>query len=186
MPIPKQKEERKYTYQDYLQWPPDERWEIIDGVAYDMSPAPNLKHQIISGCLFTFLYNALEGKTYTPFYAPTDVLLSETDVVQPDVFVVCDPNKLTDAYVNGAPDFIIEILSPSSMTKDHSIKKDLYEKYGVREYVVIDPRWEHAYRYRLNETNQYGDSELFQSNQEIPLFSLPGISLPLGNLFSES
>ncbi|MBN2326514.1 MAG: Uma2 family endonuclease, partial [Candidatus Omnitrophica bacterium] len=100
MPLPKSRE--KYTVHDYMTWPDEERWEIIDGVAYDMSPAPNILHQTISVNLILIIGNALHGKTCRGFTARTDVVLSEHDVVQPDVFVVCDPNKITEKNIQGA------------------------------------------------------------------------------------
>lgn len=184
MAILKTIDKPKYTYQDYLQWPETERWEIIDGAIYAMSPSPGLLHQLISGRVFGFLFSALERKSCIPFHAPFDVVFSESDIVQPDLFVVCDSQKMTDACILGAPDMIIEILSPSSMTKDHSTKKDLYQKYGVKEYVIIDPLWERVYRYTLSESNQYGESEIYQIPQNIPFATLPGISLPLEKVFN--
>ncbi len=101
------KTDKKYTYKDYLKWPDDERWEIIDGVAYNMSPAPSIRHQIIVGNFYTLLNLKLKGKSCRVFIAPTDVVLSEYDVVQPDILVVCDKKKITKANISGAPDIAI-------------------------------------------------------------------------------
>ncbi|HQH72395.1 MAG TPA: Uma2 family endonuclease, partial [bacterium] len=136
MPMPKTME--KYTYQDYCAWPDDERWELIGGIAYDMTPAPSFDHQNVAGTFYRLLGNALQGKTCVPGIAPVDVVLSEEDVVQPDVFVVCDPQKITGKNIQGAPDLVIEVLSPATAKKDRWEKKWLYEKSGVREYILIE------------------------------------------------
>ena len=101
--------DHRYTWTEYRTWPDDERWEIIDGVAYNMSAAPSTRHQIIAGNLFALLYRHLAEKGCRPFIAPTDVRLSETDVVQPDILVVCDPGKITPSHIEGPPEMVVEI-----------------------------------------------------------------------------
>lgn len=114
-----------YTVQDYLAWDDESRWELIEGVAYNMSPAPSVKHHDLSVNLYSFLRDKLKGKPCKPFIAPVDVILSERDVVQPDVFVVCDPCKINDKDIQGTPDFIAEVLSPGTSRKDLREKKAL-------------------------------------------------------------
>ena len=132
-----------FTYADYCKWPDDERWELIDGKAYSMAPAPSLGHQSISIELVGQLRNFLKGKPCKVFHAPADVRLNadgaDDTVVQPDILVVCDDSKLDGKSVIGAPDFIIEILSPSTAKKDLVTKERLYKQYGVKEYWTIDP-----------------------------------------------
>lgn len=128
---------RKFTYRDYLTRPDEERWELIDGKPYDMTPALTTTHQIPVGNVFRILSVETRDRSCRCSVAPTDVVLSETDVVQPDVFVVCDPRKITEAHVYGAPDLVTEVVSPSTGLKDRREKKDLYEKYGVREYLLV-------------------------------------------------
>ncbi|MBI4778090.1 Uma2 family endonuclease, partial [Candidatus Desantisbacteria bacterium] len=120
------KKEERFTYGDYLKWPDDQRWELIDGVAYDMSPAPSRKHQKVVGELFAQFHSYLKDKSCEVYVAPFDVRLPEVDegvaplaadeeiitVVQPDIVVVCDRDKLDDRGGRGAPDIVIEILSP--------------------------------------------------------------------------
>ena len=114
MPLIKEKE-NKFTYFDYVTWPDDERWELIDGEAYDMSPAPSIKHQKITGNLYVLLARHPEKKPECFVgIAPLDVVFSEHDVVQPDILVVCDRKKITEANIQGAPDLVIEVLSPST------------------------------------------------------------------------
>lgn len=137
-----------FTYRDYLAWDDDKRWELIDGEPFAMSPAPSRDHQAVVGGLFVQLANFLEGKRCRPFVAPLDVRLPENDeadqdietVVQPDVLVVCDPEKLDHAGVRGAPDLIVEVASDRSRKSDREVKRALYERHGVQEYWQIDPR----------------------------------------------
>lgn len=135
------KEELKYTYHDYCLLPEDKRYEIIDGDAY-MVPAPLTRHQRISGNLYTcvreFLKKNPQGEVY---FAPMDVVLSEYDIVQPDVLFISNERKsiLTEANVQGAPDWVVEILSPSSIERDRNLKLKLYSRHAVKEYWIVDP-----------------------------------------------
>ena len=155
MGLPVRKSEQHYTYADYRQWPDDERWELIDGVAYSMS-GPTTIHQTISSELHGALWEFLKGKPCRVFASPFDIFfprLNEQDeddvdtVVQPDLLVVCDKAKIRDNGIWGAPDLVVEILSPSTSRKDLHEKYDLYQRSGVKEYWVIDPpgRWFQQY-----------------------------------------
>ena len=142
MPLPELKH-HGYTIEDWKMW--DGRWELINGVAYDMTPAPNTDHQRISTRLNAGIFDALkEAKRKSGsgecevFAAPTDVYL-ESGVVQPDLLVVCDPTKVSKRGIEGAPDLVVEILSPSTAGKDWSHKRWAYEAAGVREYLIVDP-----------------------------------------------
>jgi Uma2 family endonuclease len=146
--LPKTKRDNKFTYKEYCSWPDDERWELIDGLAYDMSPAPSSRHQKISFKLSTQIGVFLQNISCDAFSAPFDVMLpmfpikseDEIDtVVQPDTSVICDPSKIIEKGCLGAPDLIVEILSPSTSKKDLNEKFQLYEKHGVKEYWVVDP-----------------------------------------------
>lgn len=136
-----------HTYGDYLTWPEDVRYELIDGDAYLMAPAPTVSHQDIAGEVYHQLRNALRGKPCRALIAPVDVRLPEADeaderidtVVQPDVLVVCDPNKVSERGVRGAPDWVLEVLSPSTAGHDQVKKLALYERHGVREYWLVQP-----------------------------------------------
>ena len=134
----------RYTYADYAKWDDDVRRELIDGAIYLMSPAPTLNHQRILRKLSWQLENFLRGKPCELFVAPCDVCLNaagddDKTVVQPDIFVVCDKSKLDGKRCNGAPDMIVEILSPSSKSRDMLIKFSKYLEAGVREYWIVDP-----------------------------------------------
>ncbi len=138
---------RCYTYADYLTWPEDERWELIDGVAYSMAPAPTRRHQEAVGEIFRQFANQLEDRRCRVYVAPFDLRLGAPDaadaeittVVQPDVSVYCDPSKLDERGAKGAPDLAVEVLSPHTAAKDLTVKRELYARFGVREYWVVEP-----------------------------------------------
>ena len=173
----------RYTWTDYQTWPEGERWEIIDGVAYDMSPAPSTKHQTVTGKIFSRLERQLSGKRCTPFIAPTDVRLSETDVVQPDILVVCDPTKVTPSHIEGAPDLTVEVLSPSTSPKDLREKKRLYQRAGVREYLVVDPLELYVQRFSLSAEGRYGEPEILGPREVLFLAVLEGVEIALWEVF---
>jgi len=136
-------ESQLYTYADYCGWGDEERWELIDGIPFAMAPAPSTAHQSISSVLHGKLFAFLEGKPCKVFHAPFDVRLNsageDDTVVQPDIVVVCDTSKLDEKGCNGAPDMVIEILSPSTAKKDRVTKFNKYQQAGVREYWLVDP-----------------------------------------------
>ncbi len=136
-----------HNYADYLQWA-DNNYELIDGEAYFMAPAPNIEHQEVVGDIYFQLRTALEGKKCRAFIAPIDVRLDQQQdeaneqvntVVQPDVLVVCNKDKLDRRGVRGAPDWVLEVLSPATASHDQIKKRDLYERHGVREYWLVHP-----------------------------------------------
>lgn len=145
MAIPNDSE--KYTYADYLNWEEGKRLELIDGEVFNMSPAPSRRHQQVLRELSTVFTIFLREKECEVFFAPFDVRLlvdnkqddEINNVVQPDLSIVCDQEKLDDKGCNGAPDMIIEILSPSSVKLDRWEKYQLYERSGVKEYWLVDP-----------------------------------------------
>lgn len=141
MPLP-QKQEKRYTVEDYYDTPENVRLELIDGEFYDMAP-PNRIHQKLVAFLTRRIGNHIEDKggDCEVYPAPFGVQLSKDDdtVVEPDISVVCDKEKLTDRGCVGAPDWIIEIVLPSNTTHDYVKKLGLYLKAGVREYWIVDP-----------------------------------------------
>ncbi len=134
----------KFTYANYCTWPDDERWELIDGEPYDMSPAPVPRHQRALGKLFYQLESFLATKPCKVYPAPFDVRFSNADddkvdtVVQPDISVICDKNKIDERGCVGAPDLIVEILSASTAGRDEGEKFRLYQKHAVREYWIVN------------------------------------------------
>ncbi|MFV1951420.1 MAG: Uma2 family endonuclease [Nitrospinota bacterium] len=177
------KTDKKFTYKDYFEWPDDERWELIGGVAYNMTPAPSLRHQTVVVNFSRILGNKLVDKPCRLFVAPTDVVLSEYDVVQPDVLVVCDKKKITEANIQGAPDLVVEVISPSTTVKDKREKKACYEKYGVKEYIIVDPIENYVERFYLEEDGTYSKDDIFGPKEVLPLTSLKEIELSLSEVF---
>ena len=171
-----------YTWQDYQTWPDDERWEIIDGIAYAMSPAPTTRHQRLTGNIFFQLKQRLSGKGCTPFIAPTDVHLSDLDVVQPDCLVVCDPDQILDSHIEGPPDLVVEVISPSTSAKDLRQKRRLYERAGVKEYLILDPLEDYALLYRRRDRG-FGEAQVFAADEHLELASLDGLEIPLAEVF---
>jgi Uma2 family endonuclease len=130
--------QRSFTYDDYLTWPDAPRQEIIAGVLYAMA-SPTVRHQDVALRLAVAAAPFFKDKPCRLFVAPLDVVLGEETVVQPDLLVVCDPGKITGACVRGAPDLVIEILSPSSASYDRLLKFKRYADAGVKEYWIVSP-----------------------------------------------
>lgn len=138
-----QQRDQKYTYSDYRTWNDDNRYELIDGIVYMMA-SPSVEHQMISFEISRQLGNFLLGKMCRAFAAPFDVRLNaettDDTVVQPDIFVVCDPEKYKNGKsCNGAPDMVVEIISPSSVGYDQITKYNQYLEAGVKEYWIVYP-----------------------------------------------
>lgn len=182
MAFPLEKSPELFSWNEYKEWPEDERWQIIDGHAFCMTAAPNIRHQKVTGNLYASIREKLKGKSCTPFIAPTDVVFDDYNIVQPDVLVVCDKSKITEANIQGAPDLVVEVLSPSNSYMDKKQKLELYERFGVPEYLLIDPLGDLVERFRLVD-GKYGRSEIFQWHEELSLISLPGLVVTLWDVF---
>ena len=178
------RKEKHYTYADYLTWPDDARYELIDGEAFLMAPAPLIEHQEVAGDVYHQLRNQLDGKPCRPYIAPVDVRLPRADeadaaidtVVQPDVLVVCDPAKIDRRGVRGAPDWLLEVLSPSTAAHDQIAKRRTYERAGVREYWLVHPGDRTLTVYVL-ENGQYGRPEIYELKDATPIGVLPGVAI---------
>ena len=148
------KQEGDFTLEDYYAWPEEERIELIDGVIFTME-APNIYHQGVVGEIYHQLRNFFDGKTGScrPFVSPVDVKLGTDNktMVQPDVVILCDPQKLRPWGIEGAPDFVLEVLSVSTRKKDSTIKFRKYLDTGVREYWIIDPENRRVIMYLFEE-----------------------------------
>jgi len=194
MAIPQKKEDTKFTYADYLKWPDEERWELISGAAYNMTPAPGRKHQEISMEISRQLASYLKGKSCKVYSAPFDVVLPETyesenestNVVQPDIIVICDKSKLTDKGCTGAPDLVIEITSPSTASKDMKLKFNLYERSGVHEYWIVNPADEIIMVYKIGADQKYQRSEIYSKEDSIKVGIFDDLQIDLKSVFPES
>lgn len=178
-----QRDTRHYRYADYLGWPDDVRYELIDGIAWLMTPAPTRRHQELVGELYFQVREALEGRPCRAYVAPFDVRLprrNEADadvdtVVQPDVLVVCDPAKLDDRGLRGAPDWVIEVLSPATAGHDQTRKLAAYERAGVPEVWLVHPSDLVLTIYRL-EDGRYG-RPLIQEFEGVTPSLLDGVAI---------
>ena len=187
-----------YSYADYLTWQLNEAVELIKGKIQLMSPAPNVKHQRLSIYLSSRIFNFLENKACQVFSAPFDVRLYDrtksllankeiTTVVQPDICVICDNSKLDEQGCNGAPDWIIEILSKGNSKKEVKIKHALYAESGVKEYWLVFPYEEVISQFVLNSdigryqlTNSYAGDDIAVPD----LF--PDLAIDLPTLFKDN
>jgi Uma2 family endonuclease len=182
----KKPDEKYYTYRDYLDTDEDYRAEIIDGVVYAMCP-PSRYHQKISQKLSLKIGSFLEGKSCEVYYAPFGVRLfpksdlSDDTYFEPDITVICDLSKLDDRGCNGAPDMIIEIMSPSNRQNDMLVKFRKYLQAGVREYWIVDPEEKTVHACVL-DNNQYRVS-VYDEIQTVPVTVLPGCSIELKPVF---
>jgi len=175
----------EFSYRDYLAWPESERWQLLDGVAYAMAP-PSIAHQTVVFELARQLGNALQGKPCRAFTGPVGVRLpraNEADdvidtVFEPDLIVVCDPSKLEPRGIRGAPDLVIEVLSPSTSSFDLVDKRQRYDIAGVRELWLIDPLGGVLTLYRQDGT-RFAAAEIRRAEGDIALTALPDITLNL-------
>lgn len=164
MADPVRKTDHRYTYHEYASWPEEERWELIEGVAWSMCAAPSPSHQRVLADLNEVFRAAAKQTGCEVFFAPLDVFLftheeEDTDdaetVVQPDLIVVCDDSRVDRRGYLGAPAIVIEILSPYTLTKDITVKRDLYERAGVAEYWVVDAGNQSVMIYAADEDHRY-------------------------------
>lgn len=193
MSNPTPAENERYTYQDYLDWPGPDRYELIDGEAYLMA-GPAHVHQRILGEILRQLLNFLEGKKCQAIAAPFDVRLFEKEgdnpedvdtVVQPDILVVCDTSKLDDQGCKGAPEMVIEILSPSTQRHDRLVKLNLYGRAGVKEYWIVNPADQSAQVYLL-EGIAFRPHEVYGPKDVAKVNTLDGCFIEMCKVFSEN
>ena len=179
-------EKHSYTYADYLEWEGTERYELFNGEAFQMA-SPSVAHQALLVGLSTIFDTWLQGKTCKVFISPLDVRLfpkedkSDKTVVQPDLLVVCDKNKIDKGSINGAPDLVIEIISPSNTNSECFRKFNYYLKAGVREYWVVDPELKKV-QVHIYEDGHY-ISTVYEDNDRIPVTALPGLGIALADLW---
>ena len=187
---------KRYTYADYLTWADDKRREIINGFVHLMAGPTEFHARITSSIntLMGMMIRSQKGKCRV-YHAPFDVRLPVNDsgdddkiydVVQPDICVVCDLSKLDEKGCMGAPDLIVEVLSPSTQKHDWNRKLNLYEKTGVREYWIVDPKARTVNVLLLQSDGRYDDGTVYECGQEVPVFIFEGLKIDLNELFSEN
>jgi len=179
-----EKLQQKYTYADYALWPEDERWELINGGAFAMT-SPLRIHQEIVTELSRQIGNYLQGKPCEIYVAPFDVRLPRKDeadakvetVVQPDLSIICDQSKLDKLGCRGAPDWIVEVLSPSTALMDMNTKRSLYEQHGVQEYWIIHPEDRWTMVYTLDVQGRYGKPDVFGMDEPTAVQLFPDLDI---------
>jgi Uma2 family endonuclease len=182
---------KSYTYADYYSWLFEDRVELIHGKVFSIAH-PNTNHQLILGCILTDLKTLLKGKNIKVFQAPFDVRFTRkstndeaiTTVLQPDVCVICDPTKIDKRGCLGAPDLIVEILSPGNNAKELKNKYDVYEESGVREYWIVSPQ-DQTFLVYTSVDGKFQLSPVKTTGDVVTSVVLPGFSLDLTELFSE-
>jgi len=184
---------KTYSYADYLQWKFEERIELIKGRIFKMSPAPSSSHQEISGNIYFAFKLYLLKKPCKVFAAPFDVRLPHQskenkdviNVVQPDICVICDRSKIDERGCLGAPDIVVEILSPGNNKTELQNKYEVYEESGVQEYWIVSPQDKTFFRYTLNSEGAYFPSRLLTFESEVTTPILPGFVLNLEAVFKD-
>ena len=188
-----QRDKHYHTYADYLTWSREYGDELINGTAYVREPpSPGLSHQRVVGEIYHQVATALKGKPCQVFVSPSDVRLPKSTehddqvdtVVQPDVFIVCDPQKLDERGTRGAPDWVVEVLSPSTARHDQFVKVPAYERAGVREVWLVHPIDCTLTIYRL-EAGRYGRATRLELKGQTPLTAVPGVTIDWDGVLAE-
>ena len=181
-----------YTYADYLQWKFEERLELFRGKIFKLS-APNTRHQDISRNILVPIALFLKKKSCKVFAAPFDVRLpvknkkkddEVTTVVQPDICVICDETKIDSRGCCGAPDLMVEILSPGNSKKEIRLKYELYEEAGVKEYWIVNPVEENIVVFILNEERKFCGLKMYASGDTIESLAVSGLKINLNEIFT--
>ena len=174
-----------FTYEDLRHTPDDgQRYEVLEGDLI-VSPSPKVKHQRVARWLFELLVRAERDGCGHVYTAPLDVVLSPRDVVEPDLLFIAQDRLaiITEDNVQGAPDLMVEIISEGSRKRDAITKRDLYERYGVRCYWLVDPEEETVRVFELKE-GTYGQPATLRAGQELGCALFPGITADVGRLFA--
>lgn len=170
--IPQKEMLPHYTYEDYVNW--EGKWELISGIPYAMSPAPVPKHQRIASALTSEFVKALENCKHCQVYQPIDYLVKEDTVLQPDILIVC--SKIEKKFLDFPPALIVEILSPSTAMKDRHTKFPIYEREGVKYFIIISPEREIVEVYEL----EHGEYNLVKKGRSIDHdFSFEGCEMSI-------
>nr|WP_295927031.1 Uma2 family endonuclease [uncultured Dyadobacter sp.] len=185
---------KQYTYADYLKWQFKERLELIRGYIHKMSPAPSRKHQAIVWNLNGIIWSHLKNHSCQAYSAPFDVRLpiknkernqEITTVLQPDICVICDRSKLDDRGCLGAPDLVVEVLSPGNSSNEMKHKYNVYEESGVREYWVVVPDYEHVLIFILDESGTFVGQHPKINGDILQSFIFPDLAVDLSEIFAD-
>ncbi len=178
------KPKAKLTYEDYAKTPDDERWELIDGELFRM-PSPNVAHQRTLGCLLLRVARFVDNRDMgSVFHLPTDVVLSDTDVVEPDLLFISSERMgiIATLNVQGAPDLVAEIHSPSTAQRDLTAKRELYARHGVKEYWPIDPETRTVTVLLLGD-GDFTEAGVYREGDTVTSPTLEGLSFRVEEIF---
>jgi Uma2 family endonuclease len=182
----------RYSYADYLKWTFEERIELLRGKIFKMSPAPATKHQLIVGEIYYQIKKHLRTKSCQVFLSPFDVRLTPSrkdanskvsTVVQPDVCVVCDLSKIDKKGCVGAPDLVIEVLSPGNTNREMKDKYEIYEEIGVKEYWLLEPNDKIVLVYVLNEQGRYVGLKPFTETELLTSITIKNFAVLVSEIF---
>ncbi len=181
----------KYTYADYAATPDDERWELIDGELYRMAAGASTRHQLVSGTLEDLIKDSVRpsGAGWV-LHALYDVILSDANTVEPDILFVSAARRsiITERACEGAPDLVVEVLSPSNSRRDLEVKRELYARFGVPEYLIVDPYQETVVSLTNPSADEgegrYANEATYRSGEHLPIGSLPGLVIPVAEIFA--
>lgn len=173
----------RVTFDEYRSWTGPERYEIVAGTPYLMSPAPSVRHQKIVISAAVEFSRALRGGPCQAYTSPIDVKLSEWDVVQPDLIVVCRPEQDQGSHIEGAPALVLEVLSPSSRRHDRLRKLGLYARFGVAEYWIVDPEEPEELEILLLDGTSYRVHGRYAGDGQVESATLPSAVISLTELF---
>ena len=178
---------RRLTYQDYLNTPDDERYELINGELI-MAPGPNMPHQDhqanLGGAMQVFVRQHRLGKV---LFSDTDVVFSDTNVVKPDLLFISNERQhiVARANIQGAPDLVVEILSPSTSSRDWNEKRELYAKHGVKEYIVTDPEEKVVWRLTLQD-GALEIEQTYRQGDTIAFSTIEGFTVAVNDIFEDT
>ncbi|MFZ5951389.1 MAG: Uma2 family endonuclease [Candidatus Rifleibacteriota bacterium] len=182
---------KKYSYADYLTWQDGRRYELIDGEVFAMTPAPGFDHQEICGAIFAEFRSFLKGKKCRAIIAPFDVVFSRKSddlkelhtILQPDISIFCDQEKIGKNSAFGAPDLVVEVVLPSTASHDNVRKRHIYEQAGVREYWLVYPEERYVRVYQLDDQGKFGKENTFEDCDRIQVGIFPDLTIDMTEIF---
>ncbi|AEM74906.1 Uma2 family endonuclease [Caldicellulosiruptor acetigenus] len=183
----------EFNYDKYKNIEDDNRYEIIEGRLYSLAPSPLVFHQHVCGNIYHKLRIFLQGKECIPFISPVDVILAPKgaedkdikNVVQPDVFVICDKSKIDQKGIIGAPEFVVEVVSPNTSARDYLMKLKLYERFGTKEYWIVNPQEKSVAVFMKAKEDRFDISNVFFHPAIIKSSFLSGFEISTDEIFTE-
>jgi len=174
---------RRHTWAEYRTWDTDERYELVGGEAFLAAAAPSMRHQWVVGRLWSALERHFSGRAWIPFSGPADIVISDEDVVQPDLFVICDRGQIKETHVEGPPALVIEVISPSTAVHDRMRKADLYARAGVQELWLVTPH-PPLVEMMVLQGKRYVHERTLDQSGTLTSVAFPDLRIDLADVFS--